>query len=358
MKIGILTFPNSVSYGASLQMFALYHRLVSMGFDVEIINYHNLFMKKELHYEKNGSVRNVLKHLYHYKLYSNFRRFEKSKLKKYPQKSFTAMEFLTDVGERYDAVICGSDQVWNPDITGSDLSYFLDFCKNSTKRISYAPSVGRDTLPEEWSNKIKQELDKFTAISVRESVVGDMIREMMDIDVPVVLDPTFLLNKDEWIEMEKTYHIPKSGYVLLYTVKTSTYLLNFALELAKKKKLKVLVVGGNWLSNIKHYNPTVEYAIDIGPEQWLYLLHNADYVVTNSFHGTAFSINYRKNFFVEFSSSTNSRLEQIVKTFGLEKQIVGQQLEQCMGETDYSLTEVTLDTLRKESIAFLENALK
>lgn len=361
MKIGILTFQNSVSYGASLQMFALYRTLVSMGHDTEIINYHNLFMKKELHCGKNGGSKRLLKrkfkYLFHYKLYSRFAQFEKRALNKYPQKSFSDMKRLSKIGKRYDAVVCGSDQVWNPDITGYDLSYFLNFCESQTKRISYAPSVGREEIPAEWRNQVKQELDKFTAVSVRESIISDMIKEMLGIHVPVVLDPTFLLNKDEWIAMEKSYRIPEGGYVLLYTIKSSAQLLNFALRLAAEKKLKVLIVGGNCFSDLKERNPMVEYAVDIGPEQWLYLIHHAGYVVTNSFHGTAFSINYRKNFFVEFSSATNSRLEQIVKTFGLQQQIVTHQSESYISETDYSVTETVLPRLREESMSFLENAL-
>ncbi len=357
MKIGILTFQNSVSYGASLQMFALYRTLVSMGHDTEIINYHNLFMKKELHCEKSGGVRRLLKHFFHYKLYHRFAQFEKRALNQYPQKSFSDTERLSEIGKRYDAVVCGSDQVWNPDITGYDLSYFLNFCESQTKRISYAPSVGREDLPAEWRDQVKQELDKFTAISVRESIISDMIKDMLGIHVPVVLDPTFLLNKDDWIAMEKSYRIPEGGYVLLYTIKSSARLLKYALALAAEKKLKLLIVGGNNFSHIKQRNPKIEYAVDIGPEHWLYLVHHADYVVTNSFHGTAFSINYRKNFFVEFSSSTNSRLEQIVRTFGLEKQIVTPQSELHTDETDYSAAESVLQGLREESLSFLENAL-
>jgi len=112
------------------------------------------------------------------------------------------------------------------------------------------------------------------------------------------------------------------------------------------------------LSNLKKQNNTVKYIVDIGPEQWLYFFHHAECVVTNSFHGTAFSINYRKNFYVEFSSLTNSRLEQIVRTFGLEERIVDQQSKPQMSMIDYSLTESILPLLREKSMSFLRQALE
>ena len=121
--------------------------------------------------------------------------------------------------------------------------------------------------------------------------------------------------------------------------------------------MKIVRVGGSVISGIKNKNPGVEYAVDISPSEWLYLLHHARYVVTNSFHGTAFSINFRKDFYVEFSSATNSRLEHITNMLGLCSRIVREGTAAASERCDYSVTEKVLPELRESSIAYLESAL-
>ena len=149
MKVGIFTFPNSVSYGATLQMYALCQTVERLGYEAEAINYHNAFMKAELHCnsaaEPTGKYRakRIIKNALHRKLYRNFRRFEKDVIPLYPKKSFTDPALLPKVGLEYDAVICGSDQVWNPNITGGDLSYFLDFLCPQLWRGGVAGTVGK-----------------------------------------------------------------------------------------------------------------------------------------------------------------------------------------------------------------------
>ena len=162
MKVGIFTFPNSVSYGATLQMYALYDTVNRLGYDTEIINYHNAYMKAEKHIGSSNPVspiktfiKKTMRSLLHIRLYSSFRRFEKKNMKMYPSKAFNEKEKLSEIGKRYDAIICGSDQIWNPNITDTDLSYFLDFCGKNTKRISYAPSFGIDKFPDDFSKIVK-----------------------------------------------------------------------------------------------------------------------------------------------------------------------------------------------------------
>ena len=121
--------------------------------------------------------------------------------------------------------------------------------------------------------------------------------------------------------------------------------------------MKIVVVGGNLLTQWKVRNEDVTYAVDISPEEWLYLLHHARYVFTNSFHGTAFSINYRKDFYVELSSATNSRLTQITQMLGLSERIVGQ-APLSGSAVDYSFAEQVLPEICKASMDYLSDALK
>ena len=209
MKVGILTFPNSRSYGAALQMYALYHTVNNLGHKAEIINYYNDFMRAEKHFQPIGSsdlkyfARRIARRLLHARVYEAFEHFEHKNMDMHPRKFFARKENLFSVGARYDAVICGSDQVWNPDITGRDVSYFLDFCGEKTRRVSYAPSFGVETLPDDFAVQAAEELKKFHALSAREEQGRKIIADLTGMDVPVVIDPTMLLDATQWQRLEE-----------------------------------------------------------------------------------------------------------------------------------------------------------
>ena len=356
MKIGILTFPNSTSYGAVLQMSALYNYLKKQNCEVEIINYCNLFMQKEQHYKKNKwSV--MIKKLLHLKLYEKFKSYEKNELELFPQKKLESHEELIELSKRYDTVICGSDQVWNPDITGNDLSYFLDFCGEKVNRVSYAPSFGVTELEASFQEKMSKELEKFFLVSIREKEGQDMLKQIMNKEYPIVLDPTFLLSKEEWEEKEQKVYGIKNPYVVYYTVHSSEKLFRFAKKLAEEKGMDLLVIGGNFIKKFKNSDKKVNYCVDIGPKEWLYLMNHAEYVVTNSFHGTAFAINFHKEFYVEFSSFFNSRLENIIRLTGLENRVINNTVGLSKERIDYIKVNNKLADLMEESKAFLSKVI-
>lgn len=363
MKVGIFTFPNSASYGATLQMYALCHVVEGLGHEVEVINYHNAFMKAELHCNSTAgskikrSVKRVIKKVLHRKLYRRFKAFEKRVVELYPKKSFSDASLLPEIGLKYDAVICGSDQVWNPNITGGDLSYFLDFCKGKTKRISYAPSFGVEALSDEMKNNISKELKLFSALSVREAQGQALVADMLNRDVPVVVDPTMLLEKSDWEKMEIPYLEVKGDFVVYFTVKSSGRLFNKCRDFAKKNGLTMVVVGGNALKKMKNKDSTVHYAVDISPAQWLWLIHNAKYVATNSFHGTAFSIIYEKDFYLELPACANSRLLNVVQIMALEERILSPESEMIPIKTDYTITGHNMYMLREKSMSYLKDVL-
>lgn len=357
MKVGIFTFPNSASYGAALQMYALYHTLENMGNTPEVINYKNAYMRQQKHTKRGTCLHRITEKILHHRMFNNFMRFENKWMTKYPKACCADPAKLPKIGQRYGAVICGSDQVWNPDITGRDLSYFLNFCDEHTRRVAYAPSFGISEFSEEFSNEIRGDLEKFHALSVRETPGQALISDLIGTDAPLVCDPTLLMNSDDWVKLERPHPAAEGEYILYYTVRSSASLWNKCKEFAREKGLRIVVVGGNHLKKWKYRNENIRYAIDIGPDEWLYLVHHARYVVTNSFHGTAFSINYRKDFYVEFSSLTNSRLEQITRSLGLDDQIVGD--EPLSGAaTDYSVADRALPQIREESMKYLSEALK
>lgn len=365
MKVGILTFPNSTSYGAALQMYALYHTVQKLGHDAEIINYHSPYMKAGKHMAKASAKRGLrdwvrfrARAILHKRQRRNFREFEKENTKLFPARPITHKTRLALADGRYDAVICGSDQVWNPNITDSDLSYFLDFCSENTKRIAYAPSFGVDSLDSAFVASVSGELHRFAALSVRERTGQILAEELTGRSVPILADPSMLLDAEEWSGLEREHPMGRGEYIFYYTARRSPSLFSYCRALSEKTGLKIVAVGGNLIKKIQNRDPMLQYAVDISPSEWLYLIRHAQYVVTNSFHGTAFSIIHRKNFYVEFSSDTNSRLMHITEMLGLQDRVVKNGM--CAGASpcDYTTVEDKLSALCAESVRYLENALR
>ena len=357
MNVGILTFPNSASYGAALQMYALYHTVEILGHTPEVINYKNSYMKQQKHVSTRIRFRRNMSNLLHFQMFRKFDLFERRNMIKYPGMQISNPQRLIEISKRYDAVICGSDQVWNPDITGGDLSYFLNFCDDNTKRVAYAPSFGLSEFSGEFSEAIRDDLEKFHALSVREEPGQSLISILLEKDVPLVCDPTLLMDANDWECLEKPHPAADGEYVFYYTVKTSSNMWNQCKAFAKERGLKIVTVGGNPLKKSIDQVENIQNVVDIDPGEWLYLLHHARYVFTNSFHGTAFSINYHKDFFVELSSLTNSRLTQILQMLGLSAQVVG--VESLNGAAvDYSFADRVLPEIRSMSMNYLSDSLK
>lgn len=363
MKIGIMTFPNTTSYGAALQMYGLYRAVERAGGEAEIVNYQNSFMKDKRHtsaVQKRAGLAGKLRlhaaNLLHTRQVLGFRSFEK-KMRRFPERSVNNAARLPELEGRYDGIICGSDQVWNPHITDTDLSYFLSFCGSGTKRIAYAPSFGISEFSEPFTQKITPELRQFAHLSVREPDGARLVGELIGQEVPTVLDPTFLIPCEEWETLEEKHPLAKEKYVLYFPVRKSLSLLRFSRELAKKRNAKLVIAEGNFLRQLRNKDPNVQYALDLSPGEWLNLMHYADCVVTNSFHGAAFAIHYRKDFYLELSSKTNSRLEQLMDIAGLEDRVVRNGCAPWNVHIDYSEVEERIAPAREASLNYLNRAI-
>ena len=358
--VGILSFPDSRSYGAVLQMRALYEVVSDLGFDTEIIHYCNQYMRQSRHFraQQTGSalkkrLRRAGRDFMHRSMYRRFRRFE-AQMTQYPQKPISARKALEALSERYAAVICGSDQVWNPEITGSDPSYFLDFCGPDTRKLSYAPSFGMEQLPEAFCQKIRQPLSELDAISVREAKGAELVHDLCGREAQLVLDPVFLISASRWQALENTCDV-SGDYLLLYSIHHGKDTLAFARSLAEERGLKLLILGGNALSCYRRREESIQWVPDASPESWLWLIRNAACVVTDSFHGLAFSILFRRSFFIALQSRTNSRLEHLLSTLKLNDQII--RPEMIIHDPDYAEAERVLPELRESSLSFLRQAL-
>ena len=293
MRIGILTFHRADNYGAVLQAFALQEYLRLNGHKVEIIDYRAEAISNvyKLLPKKNFS-KNILKsfislpfRFIRAKLFENFR----LKMLFISENSFSEKktEFLD-----YDAIFFGSDQIWNPKITkGFDKVFWGDLkVKGKPLKIAYAASAGDDLNVLKSNESLKTLLDNFDMISLRESYLTDFLSGIADKTPETVLDPTFLLSEKRWEEIACAKN--KKKYLLLYQMNFNRKARILAEKIAKKRNLKIVEIwnGFNLARSLKS-------KLFVSPQKFIDLFKNADFVVTTSFHGTAFSIIYRKNFY-------------------------------------------------------------
>ena len=225
MKVGILTLQSSYSYGASLQAYATYSAIKSLGHDATMINYVNSYEQNQNRIISRIPDQSLLKNtaytienlvlLKRHNMKKAFEAFQDGYKK---TARYTRIEDLNN--EHFNCLISGSDQLWNPDIFGGlDTAYFLNFGDEGCRRVSYAASAGSHTFSEEEIKLIKPLLKRYDAISVRETGLKKQIDHILGTDVQVVLDPTFLLTGEEWLkQIGDVRTLPQNGYILLYMI--------------------------------------------------------------------------------------------------------------------------------------------
>lgn len=353
MKVGILTFPHSPSLGAMLQMGSLYHFIESMGHEVEIVNY---VSDKVNHKQiKKKTPRSMLVHFLcrifiksSAPLYKNF----ENQFAMFPELPSFSAEALSAIEKRFDRIIVGSDQVWNPIVTGNDMNFYLEFCKDSRKKASYAASFGYTDIPNEDKTKIAELLNDFSYLSVRESQGADLIRALTGREAVRVLDPTLLVDV-EYLRGMACGKKRKNKYVLFFCIKPSLKLYKRAAEYASRYGLELVTIGGKLRDK---FDFRKHPAFGVGPKEFLQLIDDAECVFTNSFHGTAVSIALHTDFYVEFSSDTNSRLINLTEMLDLKDRIVAS-AELQNKNVDYTKVDSLLAKEKQKSVTFLNAAL-
>ena len=298
------------NYGASLQAFALQKYLTLCGHHVEIIDYRlpsqNRYELFDLPRSLSPKISKIIKLFpilkYIIAPYKNkymlrtwgrkksFDKFDKAYLQ-IATPIYHNYEELKNNPPEADIYIAGSDQIWNPKMpNGTDLGYYLNFGDIKAKRISYAASFGVKEINKQQSIFVSNELKKFNAISVRE-ISGVRILDKLGINSVRCVDPVFLLNKDEWVDILKIKKL-QDKYIFLYDfIHNDANIRDYALELSSQKDLKIISI--NDYSSVRYADKQVNNA---GPVEFITYLFNAEYVVSNSFHATAFSIIFHKRF--------------------------------------------------------------
>lgn len=376
MKIGIITINQVNNYGAELQAVATQKALEKCGYEAEIINY--LFYKsaghirdkysrptfhssqinrlKETIFPILGWIENLLHHSDSEKRKSNFNDFHK-KHTKFSKEYRSYGELLNDVPV-YDAYLTGSDQVWNPGIYSSLDPYFLDFAPNGKKRISYAASFGVNELPIETRDYYSIHLNKYNKIGVRENDAVRIVKEVSGCDAQLVLDPTLLLAREEWLQMaEPVDNLKGKKYVLIYELTPCPHIKTVATHIAKETGALVVRVCK---SSSKKDKDDVINISTAGPAEFLWLISHAIMIVTNSFHGTAFAINFNKDFYTVLPArkSNNSRQQSLLNLLNLTDRVLKEgEAFPKFSSIDYGEANLILAKQKNKSFKFLIDAI-
>ncbi|OJU14457.1 MAG: hypothetical protein BGN88_00650 [Clostridiales bacterium 43-6] len=369
-KIGLITFHKSYNYGAVLQAFALQKELSDLGYSSEFIDYNRNdiarmgFLKKSKHLVWTRIMKPLLTGNKRERRTDLFRK----EYFKIGSTTYNNRKELLNNPPEYDAYLTGSDQVWNLKHTGNDPSYYLTFVPEGKCKASYAASFGVSKLRENDSPILKEYLKGFHNISVRENEGKEIIAHHTGLPAEVVLDPTLLLTKQDWEKYIGKRQI-QSDYVLCYCMPGDKNVMKsinvIARRIADEKNLKIINIGHKEYKKLVFWETHV---LDAGPVEFLNLFYHASYVVTNSFHGTSFSVNFQKPFVVPINlalskeSSLNSRIITLLKNLSLDSQIVSSQ-DTLVNKTEigfdinYLPVIEKLEEERKRSISFLKITL-
>ena len=367
-QAGILTIHTAHNYGAVLQAYALKKVVNDMGCNCKFINYQSpaQISQYSILNTESFDLKALIKfsqNCFHIKQLKIRRALFNKFINTYldgSDKRLKTIEEVQKTAAGLDAIIVGSDQVWNVNLKDVRYDYLLDFPKHE-RRISYAASIGNDLRSiQENSERIIPLIRGFDHISVRENDTTELLKKY-DIHSETVLDPTLLLERDEWIRLSALVE-QREPYILYYSLACKKHTQAVAKNLASQMGLKVI----SPVLNPRQIGSGFQNEIACGPEQFLGLLENAAFVCTDSFHGTVFSILFEKPFVAVFDLKDGklvreNRKASLLEWFGLEKHMVTKETVLNVMDymaTDYSKVYEKKNVIKLASLDFLKNSLK
>lgn len=323
-KVGILSFHKVINYGAVLQSYALNRTFRELGTKCEHIDYTAIKIKESYDpfvIKTRGDFHTLIDYMAGFTANRlTEKRFNIFIGKYIPTSRNYTQETLNDARGKYDLLVCGSDQIWNTDLTGNDYAYFLNF-DNSSKKVSYAASFGKTSLSDDIKEQVKECLDDFSIITVREESASELLREIVNNESTVVPDPVFLLHRNEWEKLCRGKRIVKEKYILLFILHDNASTVEFAEKLSNNSNFKLISIS----NSIKRVGSSKKVK-GCGPEEFLKLIRDAEYVITDSFHASAMSIIFNKKLYIGLKegnlASLNTRIDTLAKKFQLRDRII------------------------------------
>lgn len=325
MKIALITIHHANSYGGMLQALASQTVLSRYG-EVTIIDYKSTILAKTMILIRFGTEpRDILrmgKDLFRliprYKILKKFTAFGRKYF--HLSEKCTNHHDLEALADKYDVFVCGSDQIWNPKVIGElDSAYFLNFA-HAKKKIAYASSAGSYQFSDMEQHQIKEYLLTFSHLALREKNTSEYISTLLEgKSVTTVIDPTLMLTKAQWHELVQWEEDKNpEPYIFVYTLQKDTFVKSMINQIAEILDLKVIAIDQ---SPFLGYRCDVHYK-DADPSLYLKLIAEASFVITNSFHGTAFATNFSKPFITIRPDSGVNRVENYLNSIGLKERLL------------------------------------
>ena len=374
-KVGLVTLYNSDNYGALLQAYALQQSIKEYDCECIVIK-HDRFGAVCSDENKAFNLQMIIKILklickcprsinYYLNRVTgkaktldriNCSRFRDEYINPKSEIFYESVEEIMKRPPQYDAYVCGSDQIWNPQRIKNSEPFFLDFGTKDIVRIAYAPSLATDVIPYELHNYYKEKIRKIDFLSIREHVGCSAMKEATGISAKCVLDPIFLLEKEKWEQIKIVPSIANDKFIFCYFLDRQN-LANMRKKIIKYAKMvdaQVIVlmpentgIDRNWKT-----------IVDAGPREFLGLILKAECVFTDSFHGTAFSIKLEKNFYTYKNLNKKfSRIQNILDLFGLEECAVNEKDYLLIKDINYNHIKKKVELEVEKSKRFLEEAL-
>lgn len=352
LRVCGVTFDHTINYGSCFQAYALQTAIENLQIRGEQCEYGLIPVQTLLDYPvKRSWQRNVIKPIL--KLHrTQFVPFEKKCMKYVPVSRLTDLPRLN---EQMDVFVCGSDVVWNPDFNHGLGAFYLDFAYKY--KFSYAASFGKAEIPDEIITSIRPKLSQLNDISVRESSGITLVKQCTGKQATLVADPVLLLNKNDWNKVAEPF-TSNEKYIFVYVTHLNQTIRDFISKLHKKSGLKIVYSA---------YGPGQALRLGIiqvqKPERWLQQLREAEYVITNSFHATAFSVLFHKKFFTvvhgEKGQGINVRMNDFLNSMGLEDRIFSAVPETIdLNEIQFSEADKKIEALRQKSLDYLQTNLE
>lgn len=376
-KIGIVTLHGYSNYGNRLQNYATQETLKKLGYYVESIKVESgtpptrkksgiKSISKYMHnidriwsigsYEKIGKMAYRLMHRQKIRRLNEVRT---DAIKRFSERyiseskiSIQENEPSYTIGDKFDYFITGSDQVWNPGCISRSSTFFLDFAPMN-KRISFAPSFGVSEIPPELRERYIKGLSGLSGLSVREYEGAQIIKQLIGKDAEILVDPTLLLTKEEWLSVSKinlTKRTETGGYILTY----------FLGDVSKETRRKMYNIGKENDLEIINLLDINDPAYVSSPSDFLQYINSAKLVCTDSFHGSVFSMLFETPFIVFNRSGTSiySRIETLLSKFGLQSRKCENIVEnKQIFEVDFSGINLILEQEREKSFRYLQRML-
>lgn len=364
MKIELITMHRVNNMGAFLQTLATQIILEKKGVQVEILDYLCFAQRKKtiiFGWRYRDGIKNKIKWICSNLVFAGY------DVMKYKVFHKAQEEYLNISKQRYvgvhqlkinhpiaDVYLIGSDQMWNYKINmGIDRVFLLDFLDNGERRACLSTSLGLNQIGEKYKSIMLRSLLRFDLISVRENITANELRKS-GIACEHVVDPTLLLNKDEWKNITKSsqIHIGQNKYLLIYAVGYNKYLIKYAKEIAKQKDLKIYSVAREI---VKNRCVDKEFRF-ITPFDFVKLILNASYVITDSFHGTIFSINFGVDFMVRANLSEDVRIRDVIEQFSLYEHVLNE--KENLHIARLRNLDMELAKCRKQGYRFIDEIVK